>query len=121
MAVGPTNEHECEWREKAQALEEHSARLDSHIAKLNDVVSSLTDKVTSLSGELQTLKPHRFGRKTEKLPRIEDELRGESPVDWEAVQRERRERREARRKLEQVTTMHPVPKEERTCPKCGNT
>ena len=108
MAAGTkSNRHNCEWRERAEALEASQA--------------ALAQKLETLSHELATLKSRTFGHKSEKLPRIQDELRAGQPPDFEAVQRKRRERREAREKLEQVTTVYPVPESARRCPSCGST
>lgn len=100
MAASETREsHDCEWREKAEALEE---------------------KVDALTAQLEVLQRHVFGKKSEKLPRIEDELRRGEPADFEEVQRLRRERRQAKGRLEQRTTLHRVSEKERQCPKCGS-
>jgi transposase len=107
VAAGAKEEqHACEWRERAEALEAEQRRL--------------ADTVAALSFELERVKRRAAGHKSEKLPRIQDELRAGEPPDFEAVQRKRKERRAEREKLEQVTTVHPVPDAERQCPKCGN-
>lgn len=108
MAAGPEGEtHQCEWRERAEALEGE--------------LTTLRESVETLAHELSALKKRTFGHKSERLPRMKDELRDDAPIDFEEVQRLRKERREARDKLEQVTTVHPVPEAARTCPKCGGT
>ena len=53
------------------------------------------------------------------MPRIQDELRDGRAPDPEDVKQKRRERRMAREKLANVTTLHRVPDERRRCPKCG--
>ncbi len=92
-------DHRCEWRDRAEALEA---------------------KVGALAHQLDTLTRRLIGPKSEKMPRVQDELRGEKPVDRESARRKRRERREAKKSLEQVTTVHPVPDAQRRCPECGN-
>lgn len=62
-----------------------------------------------------------LGPKSEKMPGIKDELRGDKPVDREAVNRARQQGRKAKAALKQVKTTHRVPEAERKCPKCGRT
>jgi len=55
MAAGAkSNRHNCEWRERAEALEASQA--------------ALAQKLEALSHELATLKSRAFGHKSEKLP-----------------------------------------------------
>ena len=68
MAAGTKGDsHQCEWRERAEALEISHARL--------------AETVESLARELKALKRRTFDRKSEKLPRVQDELRAGRPVD----------------------------------------
>lgn len=100
MAPGAESsaEHQCEWREKAEAL---------------------AKELASLRAQFEKLKRQLLGPKSEKMPGIEKELRQEKPVDFEAALRTRRERRKAKAALKQVKTEHRVPEAERRCPKCG--
>jgi transposase len=102
MAPGEASsaEHQCEWREKAEAL-----------AKEN----------SSLRADYEKLKRQLLGPKSEKMPGVEKELRRDKKVDREAALRTRRERRKAKADLPKATTLHPVPAAERQCPKCGRT
>jgi len=102
MAAGAESpaEHQCEWRDKATALEQ---------------------KLASLAHEFETLRRQVLGPKSEKMPAIKDELRDGKPVDREAAQAARREGRKAKAALKQVKTVHHVPDAEKKCPKCGRT
>ena len=79
MGAGPKSEsaeHQCEWRDRAEALE--------------GSVASLTEKLEKLTHQIDTLSRRTFGKKSEKLPRISDELRagwsGPDPVDTLVMQ-----------------------------------
>jgi len=92
-------EHQCEWRERCEALEGELAHLRH---------------------DFETLKRQVLGPKSEKMPRVKDELRRGEPVDRDAAQRKRRERALAReQKLERKKTVHSVPAERKKCPRCG--
>lgn len=100
MALGAAGaaEHQCEWREKAEALAKELALLHAKFEKL---------------------KRQMLGPMSEKMPGIERELRPGKLVDLQSAQRTRRERRQAKAGLAQVKTVHRVPETERKCPKCG--
>ena len=107
MAVRPTTEaHECEWREKATALEGEVSGLKDSLARMEHQLAALTRRV--------------LGPKSEKMPPIEKELREAQPVEPGTTQAKRKERRAARAKLKKVTTVHEVPPEKRHCPECSS-
>ena len=111
MAPG---EHDCEWKERSQQLQAHSEHLERE-------VTALRSDVSTLKHELDTLMRRLLGPKSEKMPPIEKQLRAEKPKDKDATRRRRRERAEARRKkVQQVTVVHPVVPDKRHCPACGN-
>jgi transposase len=95
-----TGEHQCEWRERAEKLEA---------------------EVTSLRASLETLQRHVFGKRSEKMPRVSEELRDE--VDPEAARHAAQDLREenaaARRQLQTRRIEHRIPQEDKVCPKCG--
>lgn len=101
-------DHECEWKERHEALAaEHHA---------------LAESLTSLQHEFEKLKRQLLGPKSEKMPRVADELRQGQKVDPAETKRKRRERTDARaRTLEKKTTVHAVPTGQRQCPQCGRT
>ncbi|XXF81580.1 IS66 family transposase [Myxococcaceae bacterium GXIMD 01537] len=99
-------DHFCPWREEAEELKE---------------------RLTSLEGKMAALERHVFGRKTEKLPTVASELRGEVAGEEskaerdEAAKKKRRER--AAQKKQQAPTReirHGVPTEARHCLACGS-
>jgi transposase len=108
MAVGPESaEHQCEWRTKAERLEQE--------------VASLTTTVGTLAHELELLKRRVLGPSSEKLPPVLVDEVPAPKVDFEAVLKTRRERAKAKLKLDVVERRHAVPAEDRKCPSCGNT
>jgi transposase len=94
------DDHHCPWREWAEELEERVETLETRVA---------------------TLERHIFGRKSEKLPPIKQQLRvGEGRNSPAALER-RRQNASARAELPEKLIHHRVPDEERHCPKCGGT
>lgn len=68
------------------------------------------------------LKRQVLGPKSEKMPRVADELKKGALRDPEEAKRARQARAAARKaKLAHQTTIHAVPKEQRQCPACGGT
>ncbi|NVJ10770.1 IS66 family transposase [Myxococcus sp. AM001] len=96
-------EHFCPWREEAEELKE---------------------RLTSLEAKMATLERHVFGRRTEKLPTVSAELRGDgadTAAQAEAAKKKRQQR--AARKSDEAPARdirHAVPTEERHCPACGS-
>lgn len=75
--------------------------------------------MTRLESQLAALTRQVFGKKSEKMPPLEKELRDGQPIDAATTQAKRQRRREAREALLKVTTVHEVPPEKRRCPKCN--
>jgi transposase len=99
-------DHFCPWREEAEELKE---------------------RLTALEGKMAALERHVFGKKTERMPPVASELRGEAASKEskaerdEAAKKKRRER--AAQKKQQALTReirHDVPAEARHCPACGS-
>lgn len=102
--------HQCEWRERAERLERENL--------------TLKERVGCIESQLALLQRTVFGKKSEKLPRVEDELReaaGGPPRPREATLKERRLKREARPTLPERVIHHRIPDEARRCPSCGGT
>jgi transposase len=106
-------DHHCPWREEAEELKAEVSRIGGEL--------------DALKGQLAALQRHVFGRKTERMPTVTSELRGETASKEskaerdEAVKKKRRER--AARKAEEALTReihHDVPAEARHCPSCGS-
>ncbi|NOJ99078.1 transposase, partial [Corallococcus coralloides] len=99
-------DHFCPWREEAEELRE---------------------RMTSLESKMAALERRVFGKKTEKIPPVAQELRSESPSPEEETARTeaalaRRRERAAQKAAEAPTReiRHAVPAEERHCPACGS-
>ena len=109
----PEAEHQCEWRDQYGELKgKHEA---------------LATDFSTLKHEFEMMKRHLLGPKSEKMPRVKDELRKDEANDEAALAKRRadaaatrKERANARKAaLATKTTVHPVPADERQCPKCG--
>jgi transposase len=116
MAVGADSEdsHQCEWREKATALEGRLASIEAD-------KKGLEEQLTTIRRELDSLTRRLLGPKSERLPSMQEELRGGEPVPFEEVLKKRRERAKQKAKLETVTEVYRVADAEKRCPKCGRT
>jgi transposase len=100
-------DHQCPWREKAEALQGQLSTLQAQVARLQRQA---------------------YGAKSERMPSVQQQLRQQQPASAEqsaaraqAAQTTRRER--AARKAQQAPTvrvLHPVPQEQRQCPACGS-
>ena len=96
-------DHDCAWREEAERLQSEVADLKSRFNQLEHL--------------LKTTHRRHLGPKSERMPGI-DKAMG-TRADPEETQRKRRESKAARSKLPKEVIVHPVPPEERHCPKCG--
>ena len=97
-------DHHCEWRLEAEAL--------------RDDLDETRDKVDKLASELEVLKRHVFGRRSEKMPPIQQELRVGAPPPPPGP---RKDESEIRAEAPVVTHKHKVPEAKRRCPRCGGT
>lgn len=105
-------EHHCPWREEAE-------RLGKEVSSLRGTVEELKALVGKLTHELESMKRRLLGPKSERMPSVHSELNGSAPLNFLEVKRKRKERAEAKARLEKVRTFHPVPEEQRCCPRCG--
>lgn len=81
----------------------------------------MADALTKLQHDMEKLKRQVLGPKSEKMPRVADELKKGKPRDAEETKRRRADRAAARKAaLEHKTTIHAVPKAQRQCPQCGS-
>jgi transposase len=97
--IPPADDHECGWKKIALELAERISDLDARLTAIQRQV---------------------FGKKSEKMPPMDREVRKARPVDKAAVLERRRKNAELRAsavKTEDIA--HPVPEAERRCPKCG--
>lgn len=94
------DEHECAWKAHAQKLSEDLERVKA---------------------EMDALKRHVFGKKTEKMPPMAREVKRDRPSDPEQARQTRRTNAELKAKVVQTETVPVlVSEDKRSCPKCGN-
>lgn len=105
--VPGSEDHECAWRDEAERLEGELARV--------------RDEQETLRAQLEALQRHVFGKRSEKMPPVSEELRSERPVDPQVTQARRRAARAEKAALPEREVHHLVPPERRLCPKCGST
>ena len=110
-------EHRCEWREKAESLEAELARTRAELDRTN---TELNEKLAGMAATLEKLQRQVFGKRSEKIPRVADELRaaGEE-TDPAAALAKRKENTDKKRRLVARQVEHKVPDAEKICPKCG--
>jgi transposase len=100
-------EHRCEWRDQAERL----------TAELAETKAALV----ALQATVEKLQRHIFGKRSEKMPRVVDELR--DPADAEAARLAaleiRQENADLRRQLATRRIEHKVPEAKKVCPRCG--
>jgi transposase len=105
--LAPLPDHRCGWRDEAE-------RLAADLTKLRGEFDDLKAKFAELE--------HRFlGKKSEKMPPMDREVRKERGTDPEQTQRKRRENAEIKERVVTERIHHRVPDTQRTCPKCGRT
>jgi transposase len=95
----PDDDHRCGWRDHAEQLQ---TELDQ------------------LRSELDVIKRHVFGKRSEKMPSMDREVRAGSKADPAAAQRKRLEKAEQKARLLAETVELKVAEHDRCCPKCGN-
>jgi transposase len=78
--------------------------------------------MAAMNAELEALKRHVFGKRSEKMPPVSREVKkrnGTTPGDAAAAEQRRKENREARKNLPTRRVDHKVKREEEQCPHCG--
>jgi transposase len=115
----PDPTHDCAWRTEAVALRQVVANLEAQQAEQ-------AAKLTAVLARVEQLERRLFGKKSEKMPRPEDELRKQQSEEEAEARRlaalARRKAREAlRQKLHGQTVIHHVSEQDRLCPSCGGT
>lgn len=107
------SDHRCEWRDRAEAIEAELAQSRSEMAEQGE-------KLATVIGTLEKLQRHVFGKRSEKIPRIADELKAEAPPDPAIALEKRRENAEEKRRVVVPRQIeHKVPEDRKTCPNCG--
>ena len=111
MAVRPETTHQCEWREKAEALEGEVSGLKGQLTQQSEALARMQHELAALTRRV-------LGPKSEKMPPISKELAAGAKVDPASTKKKRAELRAARAKLVTMKTVHEVPAAERKCPQC---
>ena len=97
----PPDDHKCGWKRWAAELE---------------------SKLLVVMGEMDALKRQVFGKKSEKMPPMDREVRKQRPADPEATQARRRKNAELRAIRVETEDVHlQVPEADRRRPKCERT
>ena len=97
--IPPADDHECGWKKIALELAERISDLDARLTAIQRQV---------------------FGKKSEKMPPMDREVRKARPVDRAAVLERRRKNAELRASAVRTEDIaHRVPEAQRSCPKCG--
>ncbi len=99
VAPPEDDDHDCGWRRKSVELEE---------------------KLEALMGQFEALKRQVLGKKSEKMPPMDREVRKKRPADPAETQAERRKNAELRATRVQTEDVpYKVPEAERVCPHCA--
>ena len=114
-------DHRCEWRNRAEALEAQLASTTAQLGGATAALSAMGERVAAMQSTLEKLQRHVFGRRSEKMPRVSDEIRDPSTAeaDREAALQKRRENAAKKRELPTRRIEHKVPEDRKVCPKCG--
>ena len=120
-------DHQCEWREQVEGLTTELAVAQATIAtqaetiqQQGEALSKLGEEFASVQATVEKMQRHIFGKRSEKMPRIADELRAAGVETDPAIALAKRlENAEKKRKLVARTVEHKVPDDGKTCPKCG--
>ena len=94
----PDDDHRCGWRDIA---EEHERRI------------------ADLQAQLEALQRAVFGKKSEKMPPMDREVRAGTKPDPAATQQKRQDKADQKARLLAETIELKVAEPERCCPKCG--
>ena len=139
--MGP-GEHQSEWRGRAESLAtqlaaaqgtiaEQAAIIDRQAVEIEqqskiieqqgEAIAKQGEELAAIRGTVEKLQRHVFGKRSEKMPRVADELR--DPADAEAARLAALEVREENAALrKQIGTRrieHKVPEAKKVCPRCG--
>jgi transposase len=116
-----SGDHRCEWRDKAESLEAQLAAAAARLGEATNTITALSERVTSLQSTVEKLQRHVYGQRSEKMPRVSDEIRDASTAeaDREAALEKRRANAAKKRELPTRRIEHKIPEERKVCPKCG--
>lgn len=120
------DEHRCEWRDRAEALQQQLDQahavigtLTQQVADATAVMGSMRGQITGLQDSLEKLQRHVFGQRSEKIPPVAQAIR--DPAQAEAARisanQKRRENTEKKRQLVTRRIEHKVREDQKICPK----
>lgn len=112
-----SEEHHCEWRERAETAE----RLAVELTAARATIAEQAEQIAAIQATVEKLQRHVFGKRSEKMPRVAEELR--DPSDAEAARvaalESREENAALRRQLPTRRIEHKVREAKKVCPACG--
>ena len=84
-------------------------------------IATMRDQMAAMGATLDRLQRHVFGKRSEKMPPVKEELRKQGVIqaDPEATLAKRREHLEKKQALVAREIVHEVPEAKKVCPKCG--
>jgi transposase len=119
--MGGGEDHRCEWRERAEALEAELAGATAQLKEATASLAAMRDRVADLAGTVEKLQRHVFGKRSEKMPPVAEAIRDPARAEAEriAALQKRLENAEKKRHLVTRKIEHKVREDQKTCPKCG--
>ncbi len=111
-------DHRCEWRDKAESLEAQLAAAVTRLGEATDTITALGARVASLQSTVEKLQRQVYGPRSEKMPRVSDEIRDASTAeaDREAALQKRRDNAAKKRELPTRCIEHKIPEDRKVCP-----
>ena len=108
------DDHRCEWRERAEALQVELDQLRADHAQT-------VEQLAAVQSTIEKLQRHVFGKRSEKMPSVSKEIRDPARAEAERLEalQTRRENAEKKRQLVTRRVEHKVPDDKKVCPKCG--
>lgn len=119
-----TTRHDCRWRREADKLREQAAENQAQLTAQAEQLKTLLERVDHVEHKLALATKQIIGPKSERMPTPEEEAKkkeGHTPARGGYTNpSKRKENAQALASIPATTVEHPVPKEERTCPHCGD-
>jgi transposase len=119
-----TTRHDCRWRREADKLREEAADNRAQLTAQAEQLKTLLARVDQMEHKLALATKQIVGPKSERMPTPEEEAKkkeGHKPARGGYTNPcKRKENAEALASIPATIVEHPVPKDERTCPHCGD-
>jgi len=107
------------WREEAEELRAQLDALQLEHQKTLVELQTLRAEYETLKALVDKLQRHIFGKRSEKMPPMDREVRRGKPLDRAKVNSRRRANASEKRQLTTRRIDHKVAEKNRCCPKCG--